>query len=74
MVCVKCQTGKTRRGRTTLTLERGNTVLVVRRVPADVCGACGEAYVTARVTESMERLLKEAVARGVQVEVRGFAA
>ncbi len=29
----------------------GRTVVIVREVPAEVCGSCGEAYMTGDVTD-----------------------
>jgi YgiT-type zinc finger domain-containing protein len=37
MNCVICKHGGTQAGHTTVTLERGQTVLVSRNVPAQVC-------------------------------------
>lgn len=45
MKCVICKHGETRPGMTTVTLERGGATLVVKGVPARICGNCGEAYV-----------------------------
>ena len=42
MKCVICKYGETEPGTTTITLERDNTTLVIKNVPADVCQYCGE--------------------------------
>ena len=52
MKCVVCKLGDTREGHTTVTLEREGAALVVRKVPAQVCANCGEAYVSADVTKT----------------------
>lgn len=44
MNCVICKTGTTATGRVTVTLERGETVVIVKDVPAQVCEDCGEYY------------------------------
>ncbi len=44
MRCVICREGDTPPGTVTVTLQRGNTVIVVRDVPAAVCQNCGEYY------------------------------
>lgn len=42
MKCVICKTGETRSGTTTVTLSRGETTVVIKNVPAEVCDTCGE--------------------------------
>ena len=42
MKCVICKNGEVTPGTTTVTLERGQTTLVVKGVPARVCMTCGE--------------------------------
>ncbi len=70
MKCVICKQGETRPGQTTVTLERGHTVLVFRKVPAQVCANCGEAYVSEEVTAQLLEAAEEAMEARVQVDVR----
>ena len=72
MTCAICRRGELSHGATTLTLERGATVLVLRDVPAQVCQACGEAYVSADTTDHALGLLTTAAGAGVQAEVRQY--
>ncbi len=74
MKCVICKHGDTQPASTRVSLERHDTVLVVRRVPADVCDNCGEAYINADAFDQLQRMLDEASVAGVQVEVREYAA
>ena len=37
MQCTICKTGQTHPGTTTVTLQRDNTVVVIRDVPAEIC-------------------------------------
>jgi len=74
MKCVICKRGETRPGRTTVTLERGGTTLVVKNVPAKVCDNCGEAYVDEEITRQLLGTADEALRAGVQVDVREFTA
>jgi len=53
MKCVVCRHGETHEGRTTVTLEKDGGALVIRKVPAEVCENCGEAYISAEVTRSL---------------------
>jgi len=72
--CVLCRHGETKPGHVSTTLERGTTTIVVRDVPAEVCQNCGEHYLSETVTASLLRLAEEAVQKGVELEIRRFAA
>lgn len=74
MTCLICKSGETAGGTTTITYERGRTVLVVKDVPAQVCSNCGEVYVDEKTSATLLQQAESAVASGVQVEVRAFAA
>jgi YgiT-type zinc finger domain-containing protein len=49
MSCVLCKHGETRPGLVTVTLQRGETTVVLRHVPADVCDNCGKYYLSSDV-------------------------
>ena len=51
--CAICRHGEIQAGHTTVTLERGRMVMVVRRVPGQVCTSCGEPYVSDEVTAQL---------------------
>ncbi len=74
MKCVICKQGETRPGAVTVTLEREETTLVFKNVPAQVCENCGESYVDEATTEQLLTAAEAAVKAGVQVEVREFVA
>jgi len=74
MMCVVCKVGRTSPGATTVTLEREGAVLVVKGVPAEICGNCGEAYVDDRTTEAILHDAEEAVRAGVRVHISEYGA
>ena len=74
MKCVLCKSGETRPGTVTVTLERGKTVVVVREVPASVCGNCGEYYLDDNVAKRVYERAEEAVERDAEVEILRYAA
>jgi YgiT-type zinc finger domain-containing protein len=74
MKCPICRQGETAPGRVTVTLERGETVVVIRDVPAEVCGSCGEYCLGAAVAEKVLASADDAVKRGAAVEIVKFAA
>lgn len=73
MRCLICKHGETEAGHTTVTLERGQTVVVFRNVPAQECANCGEAYVDKEITAQLLEEAEEAVQARVQVDVREAA-
>ena len=74
MTCFICEHGETKLGTTRIAVERGQTVLVVRGVPAQVCDNCGEAYLSADAVDRLQEMLAVAAQGGVQVEVREYIA
>ncbi|MCL5980481.1 type II toxin-antitoxin system MqsA family antitoxin [Thiomonas sp.] len=74
MKCVICRHGDTRPGTVTVTLERGDTVVVIKDVPAEVCQQCGEYYLDKATTARVMRMAEEAVQRHAEVEILRYAA
>lgn len=67
-LCALC--GGTRApGLVSYSVDVGGSVVVVRKVPATVCAQCGERWFDDATVERLERIVGEARARGVQVEV-----
>ena len=74
MNCVICKQGNTNSGFTTVTLERDQTTVVIKNVPADICENCGEYYLSEIVTEKIQKLAEQAAKAGVEIEVLNYAA
>jgi YgiT-type zinc finger domain-containing protein len=68
---VVCKQEQTRKGTTTVMLERDGAILVFKKVPAEVCG---EEYVDEQTTARLLAAAEEAVRAGVQVDVREYVA
>ena len=73
MKCVICKQGETRQGKTTVTLERDDTTLVIKGVPASVCANCGEEYVDEDITAQLLQTAEDAVRARIHVDIREFA-
>ncbi len=73
MKCVICKHGSTSPGRTSVTLERGESVITYKNVPAEICDNCGEAYVDSQVSESLLKAAEQSVRDGVEFDVRRYA-
>ena len=74
MRCMICKKGETRPGEVTVTLQRGETTVIFKGVPADVCENCGEYYLDESVTRELERRAQIAVKNGAEVEILSYAA
>ena len=72
--CVICRNGKTLDGHVTVTLQRGETTVILKRVPADVCDNCGEYYLSSEVAAQVLERAELAVKSGAEVEILRFAA
>ena len=74
MKCTICKTGHTHPGTATVTLQRENTVVVIRDVPADVCEDCGEYYLSEPVALRVYADAEKTASRHVEVEIQRYAA
>jgi YgiT-type zinc finger domain-containing protein len=74
MICALCKHGETRPGVVTVSLSRGETLVVVKGVPAEVCENCGEYYLDSPTAAHLYEQAEGAVARQAEVEILRFAA
>ncbi len=74
MNCVICKYNEVSDGLTTVVLTRGNSVIIIREVPAQICKNCGEYYLSSEMTKRVYSIASEAVKKGAEVEIIKFAA
>ena len=74
MNCLICKRGRTKPGLATATLQRGESTIIVKQVPADVCDNCDEYYLSEEVTSEILERAERAVADGAEVEILRYAA
>jgi YgiT-type zinc finger domain-containing protein len=74
MKCLLCKHGETSPGQATVTLQRGETTVILKGVPADICDNCGEYYLSSEVTGQVMERAEAAVKSGAEVEILRFAA
>ncbi len=72
MKCLICKHGETKPGTTTVTLEKGNSTIVFKEVPAQVCDNCGEKYIDEATTKDLLNKAREIVKNGVEVDIRKY--
>jgi YgiT-type zinc finger domain-containing protein len=71
--CVICKHGETEPGTTTVTLQRGESTLIVKGVPADICDNCAEYYLSEEVTEKLLAQADAALHAGAELEILRYA-
>ena len=69
MTCSLCRTGECQDGHTTMTLTRGEAVIVLKNVPAMVCQQCGHAYLDSKTTRMVLNKANRAIENGTELEV-----
>jgi YgiT-type zinc finger domain-containing protein len=69
-----CKHGATCPGNVTVSLNRGDTVVVIKDVPAEVCENCGEYFLSEETTEQVLSRAEDAVRKGAELEILRFAA
>lgn len=74
MKCSICKTGIMKEGKTTVTLNRGETTVVIKDVPALVCDNCGEYWLDSETTKVVYRMAEDAVLKKAEVEIFRFHA
>jgi len=74
MKCVICKNGETRSGAATVALQRGSATVVIKGVPAEVCGNCGEYYLSQERSAEVMGLAEEAEKRGAEIQVLRYRA
>ena len=56
--CYFCK-GRVHKGEVTVDYRWGDTLVVIKGVPAGICQQCGEKYIDSGVYKGMERLAKD---------------
>ena len=74
MKCVFCKLGETHTGQTTVTLHRGQSSIIIKDVPAQICDNCGEYYLSDEISEQVMSLAENAIKHNAEVEILRFAA
>jgi YgiT-type zinc finger domain-containing protein len=74
MNCVVCKHGEPRAALVTVTLQRGDTIVILKQVPAEACQNCGEYYLSDTVAGQVMNRAEAAVKSGAEVEILRFAA
>lgn len=74
MKCVICKMAETAEGLTTVTLMRGDSTILVKSVPAEICLNCGEYYLSDAVGAQIMKLAENAIQLHSEIAVIPYAA
>jgi len=64
--------GKLENRITTLPFVVGDSVIVIRQIPAEVCTQCGEAIVSSRVARRVDQIVKQAQHSGFEISIANY--
>ncbi len=66
--------GSTERGEATIPFVFDECVFAIREIPAEICGDCGEAYMTGEVVDGVQRQVEELRVLDAEVSVARYRA
>jgi len=69
MDCTICKVGSTEQGLVTVTLERGETIFLIKKVPAQVCQNCGHYFLDSETTKLVMDRGNDAIGKGSELEI-----
>ena len=72
MKCTICKHGDTISGFTTITLEKNNSTIVFKEVPAKICDNCEEVYIEDEITTELLKKARTIIKNGVEIDIRKY--
>jgi len=73
MLCVLCK-GEMKSGKVNFPIDEEDNFILIKGVPAEICGQCGEVFLKDDVAAAIEEIAKTAKATNVEFEILRFAA
>ncbi len=74
MKCLIYQHGETKPGLVTVTLERDECIIVLKKVPAEICDNCAEYYLNDAITKQVLGKAESAIKNGAELEIIRYVA
>lgn len=74
MLCTICKNGEMKDGLVTVTLQRDESVIIIKKVPAKVCENCEEYTLSEDVSRRILQIAENAVQNNAEVEILQYAA
>jgi len=69
MKCPICKEGFFVDGKTTITVERGESILFFKNVAAKICNNCGEVFLSNNTSRLLFEKTKSAIENGAELEI-----
>jgi len=66
--------GNFRNGKTLFSAEIDKSIIIVRDVPAIICGSCGNKWFEDEIMKKLESVVQHAVDKNVDIEILWFTA
>lgn len=67
--CSICKIGELKPGYVTVTLERNNSIILLKNVPAQVCSNCSSYFLDSETTREVLKKAEKSVQNGAELEV-----
>jgi YgiT-type zinc finger domain-containing protein len=67
--CPVCKNGELKKGTATVKLERGETIVIFKKVPAEVCNNCGSYFLDEKTSEDLFKRATDASVKGAELEI-----
>lgn len=67
--CSICRVGELTPGNVTVTLEKGNSIVLLKNVPAQVCSNCASYFLDPATTRLVLQKAENSVKNGAELEV-----
>jgi YgiT-type zinc finger domain-containing protein len=72
--CPVCKNGALEKGTTTVTVERGETLVIFKKVPADVCDNCAAYFLDETTSNDLFKKATDALNKGTELEIMKLSA
>lgn len=69
MECVICKTGAMHEGQVTVTIEKNDSIILIKEVPAQVYDVCEHYYLDEKITDEVLKRGQEGLLKGAELEV-----
>lgn len=73
-ICPVCKNGTLKRGTSTVTLEKGETIVIFKKAPADVCDNCKAYFLDETTSEDLFNRATDALNKGSELEIMKLTA
>lgn len=71
MDCLKCK-GELKENKINYMADLEKTIIIIKGVPATVCGNCGEQYFNDEVSENIEKIVEQLKSLSAEVTVVNY--